>query len=241
MLSGLDLPTGPGLSNQLGISGVPALSAKQIYNDRWDGEEEEAVGPGEGEDWEDEVDRELAEEDSDPEEQVKMEIQSPVHMGPREKRKRVIRRLVERPKTVYERFPTFEKDKMLDFTELFKGVTVHKSRISKRPFTGECDASTREAIDPRISPSVESVYPKKKEIPKNFLQSIVGDTERQVESKRVQEVVASGDVEHDLMRALQVSIATSRRPPLTYSACRREKRAAIKPPNQHWTSGPSSW
>lgn len=99
MLSGLDLPTGPGLSNQLGISGVPALSAKQIYNDRWDGEEEEAVGPGEGEDWEDEVDRELAEEDSDPEEQVKMEIQSPVHMGPREKRKRVIRRLVERPNT----------------------------------------------------------------------------------------------------------------------------------------------
>ena len=41
-------------------------------------------------------------------------------------------------------------------------------------------------------------------MPKNFLQAIVGDTERQVESKRVQEVVASGDVEHDLRRALEV-------------------------------------
>ncbi|KAI0828937.1 atypical/TAF1 protein kinase [Trametes gibbosa] len=185
VLSGLDLPTGPGLSNQLGISGVPTLSAKQIYNDKWDEEDDEVVGPGEGQDWEDEVDRELAEEETDYDGHVKMEVQSPAQMGSRQKRKRVIRRLVERPKTVYERFPTFEKDKTLDFTELFKGVTVHKSRISKRPFT------------------VESVYPKKKEIPKNFLQSIVGDTERQVESKRVQQVVASGDVEHDLRRALQ--------------------------------------
>ncbi|KAI0334367.1 atypical/TAF1 protein kinase [Cubamyces sp. BRFM 1775] len=185
VLSGLDLPTGPGLTNQLGISGVPTLSAKQIYNDKWEEDDDEVVGPGEGEDWEDEVDRELAEEGVDQEGQVKMEVESPTQMGPKPRRKRVIRRLVERPKSVYERFPTFEKDRVLDFTELFKGVTVHKSRISKRPFT------------------VESVYPKKKEIPKNFLQSIVGDTERQVESKRVEQVVASGDVEHDLRRALQ--------------------------------------
>ncbi|KAI9068702.1 atypical/TAF1 protein kinase [Trametes sanguinea] len=184
VLSGLDLPTGPGLTNQLGITGLPNLSAKQIYNDKWEGEDDEVVGPGEGEDFEDEVDRELAEEESDQEGQVKMEVESP-QVGPKQKRKRVIRRLVERPKTVYERFPDFEKDKILDFTELFKGVTVYRSRISKRPF------------------SVESVYPKKKEIPKNFLQSIVGDAERQVESKRVEQVVASGDVEHDLRRALQ--------------------------------------
>ena len=132
VLSGLDLPTGPGLSNQLGITGVPSINAKQIYNDKWD-EDEEVVGPGEGEDFEDEVDRELAEEDEQAG-PVKMEVESP-RVGPKQKRKRVIRRLVERPKTVYERFPTFEKDKVLDFTELFKGVTIHKSRISKRPFT----------------------------------------------------------------------------------------------------------
>ncbi|KAI0756326.1 hypothetical protein C8Q80DRAFT_1127954 [Daedaleopsis nitida] len=188
VLTGLDLPTGPGLSNQLGISGVPSLSAKQIYNDKWDEDEDVAVGPGEGQDWEDEVDRELAEEEEETDDQggqVKMEVESPAHMGQRHKRKRVIRRLVERPKTVYERFPTFEKDKVLAFTELFKGVTVHKSRVSKRPFT------------------IESVYPRKKDVPKNFLQAIVGDTRRQVQSKRVEEAVASVDVEHDLRRALE--------------------------------------
>ena len=61
---------------------------------------------------------------------------SPGMFRPKEKKKRIIRRLVERPKTVYERFPTFEKDRVLDFTELFQGNTVHKSRISKRPFNG---------------------------------------------------------------------------------------------------------
>ena len=55
VLSGLDLPTGPGLSNQLGISGVAGFTANQIYNDKW-GNDPDAVGPGEGEDWEDEVD-----------------------------------------------------------------------------------------------------------------------------------------------------------------------------------------
>ena len=135
VLSGLDLPTGPGLSNQLGISGVPTISEKQIYNDKWE-DDDEVVGPGEGEDWEDEVDRELAEESEEDTGHVKMEVVSPT-MGHRPRRKRIVKRRVERPKTVYERFPTFEKDKVLDFTELFKGVTVHKSLVSKRPFTGE--------------------------------------------------------------------------------------------------------
>ena len=71
---------------------------------------------------------------------VKMEMESP-RMGKRERKKRIVRRLVERPKTVYERFPTFEKDKILDFTELFKGYTVHKSRLSKRPIQSETTCS----------------------------------------------------------------------------------------------------
>ena len=152
VLSGLDLPTGPGLSNQLGISGVPTLSAKQIYNDKWDEEEDIAVGPGEGQDWEDEVDRELAEEEDEPIGQVKMEVQTPLQMGQRQKRKRIVRRVVERPKSVYERFPSFEKDKILDFTELFKGVTVQKSRVVRRPFTG--------AFDCQVVPGLSSLpYP----------------------------------------------------------------------------------
>ena len=94
------------------------------------------MGPGEGEDWEDEVDRELEAEGSDEGGQVKMEVESPQQVGPKERRKRIVRRLVERPKTVYERFPTFEKNKVLNFTELFKGYTTHRSRVSKRPFQG---------------------------------------------------------------------------------------------------------
>lgn len=217
VLTGLDLPTGPGLSNQLGISGVPSISAKQIYNDKWDEDEDVVVGPGEGQDWEDEVDRELAEEEEETDDQggqVKMEIESPAHIGQRLKRKRVIRRFVERPKTVYERFPTFEKDKVLDFTELFKGVTVHKSRVSKRPFTSKSH-HLRELLACLTTLIVESVYPRKKDVPKNFLQAIVGDTRRQVQSKRV-ETVATFDVERDLRHALEVSPVT----PLSHSQLR---------------------
>ncbi|PCH34054.1 atypical/TAF1 protein kinase [Wolfiporia cocos MD-104 SS10] len=184
VLSGLNIQTGPGaLSDRLGLSGATTFTATQIYNDTWD--DPDAVGPGEGEDFEDEVNRELEEEGSDKDALVKTEIESPKQLGTKEKRKRVIRRQVERPKTVYERFPTFEKDKVLNFTELFKGFTVQRSRISKRPF------------------HVETVYPRKKDASKGFLAAVVGDTERQVESQRVEEVVASGSVELDLRKALE--------------------------------------
>lgn len=49
---------------------------------------------------------------------------------------------------------------------------------------------------------VESTYSRRKEAPKNFLDSIVGDTKRQVESKRVEAVVSAGSVEVDLRKAL---------------------------------------
>jgi transcription initiation factor TFIID subunit 1, fungi type len=134
VLSGLSIPS-VGLSNQLGISGIPTLSSSQIYNDKWDNDEG-AVGAGEGEDFEDEVDRELKEEEEE-DEPVKMEALSPV--GPfKQRRVRVIRRLVERPKTVYERFPSFERNKVLDFTELFQGFAVKKSRVVKRPLQRAC-------------------------------------------------------------------------------------------------------
>jgi transcription initiation factor TFIID subunit 1 len=131
VLDGLSLPVGGGLSNQLGISGVPTLNSAQIYNDKWD--EDDAVGPDQGEDWEDEIDREMREE-GDSEGFVKHEAHSPGGIQARQKRIRVVKRLVERPKSVYERFPAFEKDKTLDFSELFKGYTVNKSRLAKRPY-----------------------------------------------------------------------------------------------------------
>ncbi|CAL1694154.1 unnamed protein product [Somion occarium] len=181
VLSGLDLPSGPGLSNQLGISGIPSLNESQLF-ERWDAD---VVGLGEGEDWEEEVNRELEEESDEERTPVKQEMVSPKYTGPKEKKRRVIRRLVERPKTVYERFPTFERDKVLNFTELFEGNTVHKSRVSKRPF------------------QVEITFPRKKEVSRGFLEAIVGDTERQVESKRVEQVVAAGSVDEDLRHALE--------------------------------------
>ena len=134
ILGDLSLPAGTGLANQLGISGIPSLSSGQIYSDKWD--DEGAVGPDQGQDWEDEIDREMQEEGSeDP--FVKQEVSSPEGVRPKQRRIRVIKRLVERPKSVYERFPAFEKDKILDFSELFKGHTVRKSRLAKRPFHGK--------------------------------------------------------------------------------------------------------
>lgn len=51
---------------------------------------------------------------------------------------------------------------------------------------------------------METVYPRKRENPKGFLDAVVGDAKRQVESKRVEEVVSSGNVEADLRKALEV-------------------------------------
>ena len=51
---------------------------------------------------------------------------------------------------------------------------------------------------------METVYPRKKEVPKGFLDTVVGDTKRQVENKLVEDVVSSGSVEVDLRRALEV-------------------------------------
>lgn len=134
VLSDLSIPS-TGLSNKLGISGIPTLSSSQIYNEKWD-KDDGAVGAGEGEDFEDEVDRELKEEEEE-DEPVKMEFMSPVAPF-KQRRVRVIRRLVERPKTVYERFPSFERNKILDFTELFQGFAVKKSRVVKRPLQCAC-------------------------------------------------------------------------------------------------------
>jgi len=134
VLGDLSLPTGNGLANRLGISGVPTLNADQIYNDKWEGDED-AVGPEQGQDWEDVIDRELREEEEEPTD-VGQENQLPT-VQKKDRRTRIIKRLIERPKSVYERFPAFERGKVLDFSELFKGYTVHKSRLLKRPYQGK--------------------------------------------------------------------------------------------------------
>ncbi|KIK70768.1 hypothetical protein GYMLUDRAFT_32818 [Collybiopsis luxurians FD-317 M1] len=173
------------LNNQLGISGIPALSSNQIYNDNYD--DEDAVGLDQGDDWEDQIDAEMAQEGD---ETVKMEVESPA-LKQKQKRTRTVKRLVERPKSVYERFPAFEKDKVLDFSELFKGYTVRKSRLGKRQF------------------AVETTYPRRREVPRGFLESVAGDAKRQVENKLVEEVISSGSIEADLRKALEERDATN--------------------------------
>jgi transcription initiation factor TFIID subunit 1, fungi type len=59
---------------------------------------------------------------------------------------------------------------------------------------------------------VESVYPKKRDVPKNFLEVVVGDTKRQVENERVEEVVSSGSIDQDLRAALEVRFSWMRFP-----------------------------
>ena len=51
---------------------------------------------------------------------------------------------------------------------------------------------------------METVYPRKKENHRGFLDAVVGDARRQVENQRVEEVVSSGNVETDLRKALEV-------------------------------------
>lgn len=135
VLGDLELPAGASLTNRLGISGIPSLNQSQIYSENWD--EDDIVGPEQGQDWEDEIDREMREEEESDEASVKQEMKSPNSFRQKQRRVRIVKRLVERPKSVYERFPAFEKDKTLDFSELFKGYAVHKSRLSKRPYQGE--------------------------------------------------------------------------------------------------------
>ncbi|KAI6153774.1 TAF1 transcription initiation factor TFIID subunit TAF1 [Pisolithus tinctorius] len=158
VLADLSLPAASGLSSTLGLSG--------------------AVGADEGEDFEDEVDRELEQEMAG-DGVVKLEVQSPTAVQPPRKRVRTVKRMIERPKSA------FEKDKVLDFSELFKGYISKKSRIAKRPLVAE------------------SVYPRKRETARAFLDAIVGDAKRQNENRRVEEAMSAGSIENDLIRAIE--------------------------------------
>jgi transcription initiation factor TFIID subunit 1, fungi type len=54
---------------------------------------------------------------------------------------------------------------------------------------------------------VETWYPRRREIPRNFLEAVVGDTQKRQEDQTAAEAVASGSVDDDLRRALQVRLS----------------------------------
>lgn len=59
---------------------------------------------------------------------------------------------------------------------------------------------------------METNYPRKRDTIKNFLESVVGDTRREVENKRVEEVVSARNVESDLRQALEVRLVAPCQP-----------------------------
>ncbi len=62
---------------------------------------------------------------------------------------------------------------------------------------------------------VETINPRMKEVPRGYLRAVVGATKRQVETKRVEEEVASGSIEEDLWDAVKVCDSLC-----TYTRCR---------------------
>lgn len=79
-------------------------------------------------------------------------------------------------------------------------------------------------------------------MPKNFLETVVGEAERQAQYKRVEQVVASGSVEHDLRQALEASD----KPRLTVAAYSyhewfiRNGRTPMSQYHSHWTTALST-
>lgn len=130
--------SGFGLGNVLKDLKLPGGNLSQLGLGGSAGNWDDIIYSGQGEDYEDEVDAEVRrEEDIREEEPPVKEEEEPTTVEPRKRKTRIVTKLVERPKTVYERFPTFDKNKILDFSELFKGFAVKKSRITKKPFNGE--------------------------------------------------------------------------------------------------------
>ncbi|KAG8986866.1 hypothetical protein FRB90_003723, partial [Tulasnella sp. 427] len=165
VLAALELPSSASLGNHLGLSGLDFYTSSRLFAGF---SEEGAIGVGEGDDYEDEVDMEIKKEEED----VDMSAMSPLRpvvatpseygdgdddlFGPepprkrRKKAKATQKPIAERPKDVRELFPTFEPGKVLDFTDLFKGRAIKKSRVKVRSYNVQPVApKERELANPR--------------------------------------------------------------------------------------------
>lgn len=184
ILASLDLPPTTGISNQLGLSGIEDGATSDLFAGfGGDG----AIGHGEGDDFEDEVAKELRDEDAlgygeeDMDTDVKMENitpQAPLRglredyddglmdedddlfgaPEPPRKRRRVQKAerayQTRKPHNVHDLFPSFEPGKILNFTDIFKGRVLHKSRVKHRPIRGEHPLVLADSfIDPILTTS----------------------------------------------------------------------------------------
>ncbi|KAH7107045.1 hypothetical protein BKA62DRAFT_685859 [Auriculariales sp. MPI-PUGE-AT-0066] len=171
--------------------GSNALSRKQIYKDNDNSDDDaDVVHMDTGRDWEVEVDQELERDEPQPFAPMRPlsapQQPAPPPQGTKRKKTIIVRRPVERQKSVYELYPDFEHNGVLQFTKLFRTAPAYKSRLS--------DARNFQ---------VETTNARRRTQPVNFLKNVVGDAKRQSENKRVEQVVAAGNVDDDLRRALQ--------------------------------------
>lgn len=134
VLEGLDLPTG-GLTDQLGFN---LGRAGQLFGDDWAAE---AVGRGQGDDWEEEVDRDMMNEEQDLDDQPMYATFDVPGTKTGGKRVKVVRTLVPKKKTIHELFPSYRKDKVLNFTDLFQGHIPRKVASTRRPLQGNYPSS----------------------------------------------------------------------------------------------------
>ncbi|KAG8862822.1 hypothetical protein FRB96_000832 [Tulasnella sp. 330] len=218
ILADLELPSSSSLGNQLGLTGLSSFTSGRIFSGF---AEDGAIGVGEGDDFEDEVDQEIMDEGGqsyagqerlDMDQDVKIEAVTPyigaaVHsprdlpMGddedlfgpepprkkPRRERTRTIRNVVPtRPINVKELFPSFEPGKILNFTELFKGRAIKKSRVKHKPL------------------NVEPVAPKERELAApRPLQSLIGDVKAVVQKSTAVAPAPSTHPDAALLRTIQ--------------------------------------
>jgi transcription initiation factor TFIID subunit 1, fungi type len=145
--------SGLGLNSFLSAEGLPAtdiyadqlgLSRAALFNERNAEADEDAIGADVGEDMEEDVEPELYPEPES--QQAGTSAQGALNGAPKKKKVRVVKRMVERPKSVYERYPSFRPGNTLAFSELFKGYINRKSRISKRPFHGTSNPDSPSAL-----------------------------------------------------------------------------------------------
>jgi hypothetical protein len=137
-LAGAGLPTGAHVyADPLGFSGLMSHATTELHDPD---SSEASISPvlaGVGMDLEDALEGDPLELGAEPDEQEQQHHLEGSKRQERPKKMRTKTRMVEKPKTVYERYPSFRPGKVLDFSELFKGYINRKSRVSKRPFHGK--------------------------------------------------------------------------------------------------------
>jgi transcription initiation factor TFIID subunit 1, fungi type len=134
-LAGAGLPTGANVfADSLGFSGLVTHATTELHDPDSSEASITPVLAATGVDLEDDLEGDPLELGAEVEE-IGQVGERTIQKKP--KKKMVKTRMVEKPKSVYERYPSFRPGRVLDFSELFKGFINRKSRVSKRPFHGK--------------------------------------------------------------------------------------------------------